>query len=254
MLQDIILFLVGIIVGAMNGIAGGGMLIGFPVLLAVGLPALAANITSNIIVLPGSISSVYAYRAYIRKVPRRYLLLILPCTVGAAVGALLLRHTTHTKFQHLVPGLILFAVLLFAFQPFLHFHLNKQLHKNKRHKQSMTVLIIITIALFPVAIYGGYFGAGFGFIMLAFLGFTSLHDTHQMNGLKSLAGATIALMSIIFLFTTHLINWHYGLVMAAGGIVGGYYGSVLTQKLSTHTIRIFVIIIGLITASFLALR
>jgi uncharacterized membrane protein YfcA len=254
MLKDIILFLVGIVVGGMNSIAGGGMLIGFPVLLAAGLPALAANITSNIVVLPGSLSSAYGYRKYIRKVPRGYLLLLLPCLVGALVGAIILRHTSYSKFQHLVPGLILFAVLLFAFQPFLHFHLHKQMHAKTKKQQSKAVIVIISIALLPVAVYGVYFGAGFGFIMLAFLGFTSLHDVHQMNGLKNLAGSVIALMSIVALFSTHLINWHYGLVMALGGVVGGYLGARLSQKVSSHAIRVVVIAIGLTTATMLALR
>lgn len=92
-MHDIILFSAGIFVGAMNAIAGGGMLIGFPVLLAVGLPALAANITSNIIIMPSSLSSAYGYRKYIRKVPRQYLLLVVPCIVGGIIGALILRNT-----------------------------------------------------------------------------------------------------------------------------------------------------------------
>lgn len=250
-MQDILLFGTGILVGAMNAIAGGGTLIGFPVLLAAGLPALAANVTSSVVVLPGALSSVFGYRKYVRKVPPRYLLLIIPCIIGGGLGATILRNTSSNKFQHLVPALVLFAVVLFAFQPLLHFHLNRHLRgKNK----GLQPIVLMALALLPVAIYGGYFGAGFGFIMLAFLGFTKLHDIHQMNGLKNLAGATIAGMSIICLFTTHLINWHYGLVMAAGSLVGGYYGSMLTQKISSHVIRIIVIAIGLSTAIYISLR
>lgn len=235
----------------MNAIAGGGLLLGFPALLAAGLSPLSANMTGNMAVLPGLLSSAYGYRKYIRKVPLRYLLLIVPCILGGAIGAIILRNTPGTKFQQLVPGLVLFAVVLFAFQPFLHFHLNRHLRaKSKR----LRPLILIALALLPVAIYGGYFGAGFGFIMLAFLGFTKLHDVHQMNGLKNLAAASISSVSIICLFSTHLINWHYGLVMGAGGIVGGYYGSLLTQKISSHVLRIIIIIIGFSTAAYLGLR
>ncbi len=250
-MHDIILFGAGILVGAMNAIAGGGMLIGFPVLLAAGLPALAANVTSNIVVLPGSLSSAWGYRKYIKKVPGRYLFLIIPCLLGATIGALILRNTPATQFQHLVPGLVLFAIVLFAFQPYLHFHLHR--HMNGKTKSRQT-LALISLALLPVAIYGGYFGAGFGFIMLAFLGFTKLHEVHQMNGLKNLAGASISIMSIICLFSTHLINWHYGFVMAAGGVIGGYYGALLTQKIPSHIIRIIVIVIGLTTAGYLGIR
>lgn len=250
-MYDIILFGAGILVGAMNAIAGGGMLIGFPVLLATGLPALAANVTSNIVIMPSSLSSAYGYRKYIRKVPRQYLLLLIPCLLGGVIGALILRTTPASKFQDLVPGLVLFAVILFAFQPLLHFHLHNHMRGKNKGLQS---LLIIALALLPVAIYGGYFGAGFGFIMLAFLGFTKLHDVHKMNGLKNLASVSIASMSIICLFSTHLINWQYGLSMAAGGVIGGYYGSRLAQKVSSHAGRIIVIIIGLGTAAYLGLR
>ncbi len=118
MLQELILFLVGIIVGIMNAIAGGGLLLGFPVLLATGMPALVANATGNFVVLPGLITSAFGYRKYLRKVPPQYLLLAIPCAIGTATGAIILRHTSFDNFQNLVPGLILFAVVLFIFQPF----------------------------------------------------------------------------------------------------------------------------------------
>src|SRR4051812_27757572 len=149
-MQDLLLFGAGIIVGAMNAIAGGGTLVGFPVLLAIGLPALTANATSHLVVLPGALSSVYSYRRQIRKLPGRYLLLTIPCALGATLGALILRHTSAHTFQKLVPGLVLFAVLLFAFQPLLHFHLRQHLRtKNK----SLQPLILICLAMLPIAIY-----------------------------------------------------------------------------------------------------
>lgn len=251
MLTDLLLFVTGVIVGTMNAIAGGGMLLGFPVLLAIGVPALVANATSNIIILPGQIASAYGYRSYLRKVPRVYLWLLPPCAVGAAVGALILRNTSSNSFEQLVPGLILFAVILFAFQPLLHFHVHKQL---KTRQVDNRPLFIISLALLPLAVYGGYFGAGFGFVMLAFLGFTSLHDVHKMNALKNLAASTMAIVSIICLFSAHLIDWRHGLVMAVGTTIGGYYGSHLAQRIPSHTIRVVVITIGLITASYLFLK
>jgi uncharacterized protein len=253
MLHDTIFFFTGLIIGAMNAIAGGGMLIGFPVLLALGVPAIVANATANISILPGSLSSAFGYRRYVRKVPQLYLFLIIPCAIGAAIGATLLRRTPFDGFQSLVPGLILFAVVLFAFQPLLHFHIHRHIHSRPKYRDLQTFLII-ALALLPVAIYGGYFGAGFGFIMLAFLGFTSMHDMHQMNALKNLATATIALVSICCLFFSHLIDWHIGGVMAVGTAIGGYYGALFAQKVSSHTIRVVVIIIGLTTAAYLGLR
>lgn len=251
MLHELIVFAVGIAVGAMNGIAGGGMLLGFPVLLAVGLPPLVANITTNIVILPGQITSAYGYRKYLRKLPRRYLILLIPCLIGATIGALLLRHTPSARFQEMVPGLIFFAVVLFAVQPLLHFHLLR--HISKRSQNNAT-LFLIALGLLPTAIYGGFFGAGFGFIMLAFLSFTNLRDIHQMNGLKNLAGMTIATVCIICLYSTHLINWPLGLAMAAGNGVGGYLGARYSQRFSSQVIRIVVIIIGFAAAGYLAFR
>ena len=248
MLQDVVLFLVGILVGGMNSIAGGGILLGFPVMLAAGLPALSANITSNLVVLPGQIGAIIGYRKYLRKVPRKYLLLLIPCFVGAIIGALILQFSGPANFERLVPGLILFAVLLFAYQPFLHHQLHRHIHRKTKSRQT---LFLIALATLPLAVYGGYFGAGFGFIMLAFLGFTKMHDIHQMNGLKNLAGLVIAGASLACLYSTHLINWHIGAVMAAGNLIGGYYGAVLAQKISSHVIRILVIVIGLVTTMYL---
>lgn len=255
MLHDIILFLSGIVVGVMNAIAGGGMLIGFPILLALGLPALTANATANIVVLPGNLSAAYGYRKFLRRVPKMYLLLLVPAILGSAFGAILLRHTSFTSFEHYIPWLILFAAVLFTFQPFLYKQLHTHLHGSKKKKKSMKPLIIVGIAALPLAVYGGYFGAGFGFIMLAFLGFTGLHDhIHRMNALKNVITVFIAATSIACLYSAHLIDWKHGLIMGAGNMLGGYYGAVGTQKVSSHILRIIVIVIGVSTAVYLGFR
>jgi len=250
-MKEILLFAVGIVVGSMNAIAGGGLLVGFPALLAAGMSPLAANVTGYIIILPGQLTSAYGYRKYLRKLSPRYALLLLPCLLGGFIGATALSHTSGTHFQRIVPGLILFAVLLFAFQPLLHIHLRRHISKKSRN---LRTLAWISLALLPTAAYGGYFGPGFGFIMLAFLGFTRLHDIHQINGLKNLAGASIAAVAIGCLYGTHLINWPLGLSMAAGNAIGGYYGARLSLRFSTHAIRIVVIAIGFAAAAYLALR
>lgn len=251
MLQEVLLFLTGIIVGGMNAIAGGGMLLGFPALLFAGLTPLTANITTTIIVLPGQLTSAYGYRKFLRKLPPRYLILLVPCVIGGAAGALVLRHTSNSRFQELIPALILFAVLLFALQPLLHFHLRRHLSQ-KKHRPGR--LYLIALGLLPTAFYGGYFGAGFGFIMLAFLSFAKLPDIHQINGLKNLAGIFIASTAIICLYSSHLIDWKHGLAMAAGTAVGGYTGARLSQRVPSHAIRIVVILIGFTAAGYLAFR
>jgi uncharacterized membrane protein YfcA len=255
MLHDIILFSVGIVVGVMNAIAGGGMLIGFPVLIAVGIPPIVANATIGLIVLPGGVASTYGYRKYLERVPGRYLWLIVPAVIGSVIGAIMLRNTSHTTFAEIIPLLILFAVALFAFQPFLYSYLHKHLHGPVSVRRRIGPLFVIALAVLPLAIYGAYFGAGFGFIMLSFLGFTKLHNhLHRMNALKTSLAVVVALTALISLANSGLIDWRHGIVMGAGTLVGGYTAAVSTQKVSTTYIRAFIIVVGLVAAAYLGLR
>ncbi|HXR49461.1 MAG TPA: sulfite exporter TauE/SafE family protein [Verrucomicrobiae bacterium] len=255
MYHDLILFLTGIIVGAMNAIAGGGMLIGFPVMLALGIPALVANATTFVIVIPGNISSIYGYRQLLHKVPRHYAWLLIPTVMGAFIGAQALKHTSQGGFAHLIPWLILFAVVLFAFQPWLYKQLHQHLHGPKRKRNSLRPLWITGLALLPIATYGGFFATGFGFIMLAFLGFTGLHNhIHRMNALKNIIGLCLATTALLCLANAHVIDWRHGLVMGAGNFIGGYFAATRTQKVSSHALRIIVIIVGACAAIYLCLR
>lgn len=251
MLIDIILFLTGIIVGVINAVAGGGGLIGFPVILAVGLKALTADATNYVAILPGQVAAALGYREYIRKVPKIYLLLVIPCVAGAAVGAHLLRSTSIENFEKLIPFLVLTAVATFALQPVLHFHLLK--HMRSRNK-SIGKFIAIGLVTFLLTIYGGYFGVGMGFAILALLGTTRLQEIHTLNGLKNLAGVIVVVVAIISIFTAHLINWHYGLVMGAGNLIGGYAGARIAQKFNPRFTRIAIIIYGAITVGYLLWR
>jgi len=254
MIHYLVLFFTGIVVGAMNAVAGGGMLVGFPVLLAAGLPALIANATANVVVLPGNVASVYGYRKYFKRVPKSYLLLVIPAAIGSVIGALALRHTSFTDFERYIPFLILFAAVLFAFQPLLFRFIHKHIH-GSRNRKSLKPLLYISLAVLPLSIYGGYFGAGFGFVMLAFLGFTKLHNhIHRMNALKNVITVVIASTSIACLFSSGLINWKYGIIMGSGNLIGGYSAAVGIQKVSSHYIRILIVVIGIGTAVYLGLR
>lgn len=251
MTKDIVLFLAGIIVGGMNAIAGGGMLIGFPVLIALGTPALIANVVGNVVTLPGQLASAFGYRRYLRQVPKNYAWLILPIVAGTAVGAILLRNTSSQDFSRLVPGLVLCGVLLFAIQPLLHFHLHRHL---KGRAKTALPLIILGAAILPLSVYGGYFGAGYGIVLLAFLGFTSLPDTHMMNAIKNVSAVFVASTAIVCLASTSLINWHIGLIMGAGSACGGYLGARGAQRLSSHWLRICIVVIGLAAVVYLGFR
>lgn len=251
MLKDILLLVAGFVVGCMNAIAGGGMLIGFPVLIALGTPPIVANAIGNLVTAPGQLTSAIGYRNYLRRVPRGYAWLLIPAVVGAMIGAYILRHTSPEDFAHFVPELVLFGVTLFAFQPLLHFHLHR--HVKGRAKTALP-LIILGIAIFPLSIYGGYFGAGYGIILLGFLGFTSLSDTHLMNAMKNVTAVFIASTTLLCLLGSHLIDWRTGLIMAAGSTVGGYAGARGAQKVSSHWLRIIIICIGLTAVCYLYFR
>ena len=251
MQHDIIFLLVGLIVGAMNAIAGGGMLVGFPVLIALGISPLVANATGGVITAPGQLGSAIGYWKYLRKVPLRYAWLLIPVVLGAICGATTLRHTSAERFAHIVPVLVLFGVALFAFQPLMHFHLHKQLQG--RYK-TILPLVILGIAIVPLSFYGGYFGAGYGFIMLAFLGFTNLPDAHMINAMKNVSAIFLSTTTIICLLCTHLIDWRVGLIMGTGSTIGGFLGARGAQKVSGHWLRICIVAIGLIAVVYLGFQ
>lgn len=249
--KDIILLVAGFIVGAMNAIAGGGMLVGFPVLIGLGVPPLLANATSSIITLPGQIASAFGYRSYLKRVPKRYAWLLVPCVLGAAAGALTLRHTPADDFAKIVPLLVLFGVVLFTFQPLMHFHLHEHV---KGRSRAWLPIALIGLAIIPISFYGGYFGAGYGFMMLAFLGLTNLSDAHMMNSMKNVAATFVGATSVVCLFSAHLIQWRTGLIMAVGSVLGGYFGACGAQKVSSHGLRIAIIVIGMAAVICLGIR
>lgn len=250
-MTEFIIFLTGIVVGGMNALAGGGMLIGFPVMVALGIPPLIANVTAHIVTGPGQLASAWGYREYLRKVPRRFALLLVPLVLGAAAGATVLKQTSSDDFEQIIPWLVLFGVALFTVQPLLHFHLKQ--HLKGKHR-TLTPLLFIGLAMLPLAFYGGYFGAGFGFMMLAFLSFAHLSDIHMMNAMKNVGAAFVSATALIYLFGTGLIDWRIGVIMASGAVIGGYAGARFSQRLSSHWLRIAVIVIGLGAVAYLGLQ
>ncbi len=240
------IFAASFVAGIINSFAGGGILLTFPTLLAAGLPPITANATSNLGSWPGALSSAYGYRHYLKSLPHKYWLLLVPCFIGALLGAYLLTNTNTEEFKAVVPWLVLSAVLLFMLQPFLHRHLARNLRAHRN-----APLIIIGLALIPMSIYGGYFGAGFGFVMLAFLGFTRITDLHQINGLKNLAGATISLVCTVYFGLAGLIDWQYGAVLLVGSLAGGYVGAHIAQRLHPAAVHLGIIILGLFVTGVL---
>jgi len=240
----------GLAGGMINAIAGGGGILMFPALLAAGLPAIIANATTSLVVWPGAISSAYGYRKQLSKIPAYYLFLLIPALLGSIIGSFTLVHTQNQLFERLAPWLVVFAVLILALQPTIHaFVRSRSGRKINRHP--LRVVLIIGCLVFPLAIYGGYFGVGYGIMVLALLGFTNLKNSHQMNGVKNLSGAVIALFSTGYFAWHHLINWRAGIAMAIGTAIGGTLGARLALRAPAKIIHNVTVVIGFVVALIL---
>src|SRR6185503_181922 len=237
-----------LIAGVMNSIAGGGTLVTFPALIALGVPPINANATSTVALWPGAVGSMWGYRGELRGSAPWALGFALPSLLGGALGAYLLLRTPPERFADLVPWLVLGATALFIVQrPVM-----RRLAQSSQHAvQSDEELMrrrppaLILGFQFLVAIYGGYFGAGVGILMLAALGFMGLANIHRMNGLKNWGGLCMnAIAALLFAFS-RLVDWPVALGMAAGAMVGGYTGSRVAQRVGQRAVRWAIIVIGL---------
>lgn len=253
LLQGALIVGSGVIAGAMNAVAGGGTLLTFPTLIWTGLSPIHANATNTVALVPGALAGAWGYRRELQSAePRRYLLLI-PSLIGGLIGGILLRYTPPATFAALVPALILFAVILFALQE----PIQRRLRGAQASTEPVTTsrwLIAASVLQFLTGVYGGYFGAGMGIMMLATLGLLGFANIHQMNGLKNLLGMTINLTAAMYFIFVGLVHWPEALVMAVGAIVGGYGGAGLARKLGAKFVRVAVIVIGVGMALSLLLK
>lgn len=239
----LLLLILGMVGGIVNSIAGGGGIILYPGLLAAGLNPLAANATASLVALSGATTSSIGARRQLKRIPPMYMWLAVPCLVGSAIGATILINTEPTLFEHIAPWLVLSAVLLLALQSRIHRWLETQKKRRKLHWRTMP---LIYLSGFSLAIYGGFFGVGYGLMMLALLGFTTLTDIHQMNSVKNFCGAGMSLIATIYFAHAGLLDWRAGLIMAAGSAAGGFLGVYLAQKISAHLVHDATVAIGVI--------
>ena len=192
--------------------------------------------------MPGAWASAYGYRGEMLKAPRKFLYLLIPSVVGGIIGAVLLKRTPPAIFAALVPFLILFATVLFMIQGLV----QRWLRSGASAHEEATARWMLGAAFyqFLVAIYGGYFGAGIGILMLAVLGIMGLSDIHQMNGLKNIFGSMINGVAAVYFVFAGLIDWPSAVLMAAGSIVGGYGAAGIARRMGQTFVRRVVIIIG----------
>jgi uncharacterized protein len=224
--------------GAINAVAGGGTLLTFPTLLAFGTAPVTANATSTLALVIGTSGAMFGNRRHTKAI-RPWLWRFLPVSlIGGLIGSVLLTCTSNQIFSKLVPFLILFATLLFLAQGVF-----RRFAASGGNSVSIKGAILFQ---FAVAIYGGYFGAGIGILMLATLGFIGMGDIYEMNTLKTILGSLINLMAALWFIGAGLIDWPRAAVMTVGAVVGYFLGAHFSQQISQGRVRQMVMAIGFV--------
>ncbi len=250
----LLLFVAALVGGAINSVAGGGTLLTFPALIFIlkkdlGLDDVSskviANATSTVALVPGSFASAWAYRRELRQCVRWLAILLLPSLAGGILGSLLVI-AYPDSFAELVPWLILTAALLFLAQPII----TKLTGVRPETPTGGSILLALAFWQFVMSIYGGYFGAGMGIVMLGTFGLMGMTDIHQMNAVKTFLGVCVNGMAVIVFAVEGQVNWMLAIVMAIAAILGGYIGAHAARRLNREIVRWLVIVIGFSLAAF----
>jgi uncharacterized protein len=236
-LEAIAIFVAGIAAGAINTIVGSGTLITFPVLIALGYAPLVANVSNNIGLVPGAITGVYGYRRELSGQRERAIQLGIFSVVGAVVGATLLLVLPSSAFDAIVPALIAIALVLVVAQP----RLNASFDRRRREAhRSATVRALVSAC----GVYGGYFGAAQGVLLMGVLGLAIEDTLQRLNGLKNvLAALNNFTAGLIFVFAA-TVDWGVAGLIAGGSIIGGFLGARYGRRLSPTALRVLIVIVG----------
>lgn len=229
--------------GAVNSIAGGGTLITFPLLIWLGLDAKIANATSTVALWPGLFGGVYGFRRELENSSNLLIRLGITSVIGGAIGAWLLIFTPSPVFARLVPFLILFATILFMIQGAINRWFRLQpIAADPKNSWWLGAMVF----QFFSAIYGGYFGAGNGILMLAALGLLGVHDLHRANGLKNFLGICINSIAVLSFGISGLVRWSEALMMAGAALLGGYFGATIAVRVGQRWVRRGIVLVGFI--------
>jgi uncharacterized protein len=234
-----LLCLAALVAGAVNSIAGGGTLLTFPALLRV-IGAVEANATSTVALLPGSFAGSLGYWAELRQCRRLIAWLLAPSLVGGFIGSRLVTEFPPEVFERLIPWLILTASALFLLQG----PIKRWTGVGEHGPPTGLTLAAVIAAQFLIAVYGGYFGAGIGILMLSVLPFMGTRTIHETNAAKTFLAAVINAVTIVNFIVEGKVVWPYALAMAAAAIAGGYVGARLARRLPAVYVRALVIVIG----------
>jgi uncharacterized protein len=245
-----VIVLVGFLAGMINSVAGGGTLITFPTLVWLGRDPILANATNTLALWPGSIAGFLGFRRHLTGSRNWLILLSGPSLAGGILGAILLLITPSEIFAVLVPYLILSATLILALQD----PIQRRFVPQRAGSPSRAWWAGAVFFQFLVAVYGGYFGAGIGILMLAVLGLLQLSDIYQMNGLKNFFAFLINGIAAIYFAASGYVSWLDASILAVGAIAGGYGGASLAQRLGRRAVRAIAVAVGFAMTISLLLR
>lgn len=235
-----LLFTAGLLGGVLNAIAGGGSFVTFPALLSTGIPPLVANGTNALAVWPGHALAVYTNRHELRDSSRGTFGSIVAALIGGATGAFLLGYVGNERFHALIPYLILFATALFASGPTI---TRRIASRPRRVKHGRSVLIMRS-GEFVLALYGGFFGAGLGILLMAGLQMLGDEDIQKCNSLKNLLATVIGTVSVAVLFMSGWVSLLHAVWPFTGSVIGGVLGARLARRMSASWLRRVVIAVG----------
>ncbi len=235
--------------GFVNAVAGGGTLLTFPALLYSGMSSITANATSTVAIWPGSVTSSWAYRQQLTEYRARVWILSLPSLLGGLTGAILLLNTPESVFRYIVPYLILLAcALLLLNEPIGRWMSKRADSYPKKHAAALW------LSQFAIAIYGGYFGAGIGILMLAAMAIFLPEDLQAANGMKNFFAMLINGIASAYFIVKGMAILNIALLMALAAIVGGFVGAKTAQRLSPRILRGAVVAFGVIVAVHLMIK
>lgn len=236
-----LLFFSGILAGISNAIAGGGTFFTFPVFLAAGVPPVIANASNAVAVWPGHALAVIGYREELRAFSGGIRTSIFIAILGGAVGALLLTYIGNKSFMKLIPFLILFATILFAFGGVL----SRRVNSKSSGRSFASPSLVTQLCEFSFAVYGGFFGAGMGIMLMAGLHMLGVHDIQVNNALKNFLAAVVTSIAVCIFAFSGLVAWPYTLLAFSGAVIGGLAGAYIARWLSAIWLRRIVISLGL---------
>ena len=241
-MNEVLLLVAGLIGGALNTLAGGGSFIVFPALLAVGVPPVLANASNTYAALPGYVSGAVGLWKDVVAYRDRLLVYGLIAAVFGYAGAELLLHVSDAQFSVVVPWLMLFAVVLFAFGGRINAFVASRAGTSRGAKTAGAAVLLLILA--AVSIYGGFFNAGLGVLLLAFLTLAGIANIHAANGLKLVISSIIALVAVVRFAIAGSIDWYHGSIALIGVVIGAYVAARLARRIPTPVIRALVIIYG----------